>query len=89
MPAKALTLVSQFLCKREKIAVFLRNLQITVVIFCKFERSIVVLSGQLDKGHSHVLPVSAYLLIKIIKIINVSPHQAHVMTGMYSTSVLS
>ena len=31
-------------------AVFLRSFQITFVIFCKFDISIVVLSAQLDKN---------------------------------------
>ncbi len=44
------TLVSPKICKREIFAVFLRIFQITTVIFCKFERTIVVLSAHLDKN---------------------------------------
>ena len=44
------TLVSPKICKREIIAVFLRICQITTVIFCKFDISIVVLSPHIDKG---------------------------------------
>ena len=46
------------MCQREIFAVFLRIFQITTVIFCKFEMTIVVLSAHLDKNKTTIGPLN-------------------------------